>query len=161
MFRSLFRILQQPARRPVSATTAGFTLVELLVVLLILALALSVVTPALWRATPIADLKGGARALAAGLQTARAEAIRDNAQRVVIIDTESRGFRAADSDALMKLPETLGLKATTAESELTDEGAGIRFYPDGSSTGGTVTLSEEDRSLTVKVDWLSGRVRIE
>ncbi len=37
---------------------------------------------------------------------------------------------------------------------------GIRFYPDGSSTGGRVTLSLEGLQMRVDVEWLTGRVRI-
>jgi general secretion pathway protein H len=59
------------------------------------------------------------------------------------------------------LPERLELKLYTAQSEVRDERHGaIRFYPDGSSTGGRVTLAAGERKLLVDVDWLTGRVSI-
>ena len=36
----------------------------------------------------------------------------------------------------------------------------ITFYPDGSSTGGRVTLRDEDNGYVVDVDWLTGRIDV-
>ena len=55
----------------------------------------------------------------------------------------------------------LELKLYTAQSEIVDDRRGaIRFYPDGSSTGGRVTVAAGERRLLVDVDWLTGRVSI-
>ena len=53
------------------------------------------------------------------------------------------------------LPAVLLLAACSEQ----DTGA-IRFFPDGSSTGGRVTLMVGERSYAVDVDWLTGRVRV-
>ena len=42
-----------------------------------------------------------------------------------------------------------------------DKRGAIRFYPDGSSTGGRITVSSGERKFLVDVDWLTGRVSIE
>jgi general secretion pathway protein H len=53
------------------------------------------------------------------------------------------------------------MKLFTAQSDIVDEHVGaIRFYPDGGSTGGRVTLSAGERKFDVDVDWLTGRVAI-
>ena len=36
----------------------------------------------------------------------------------------------------------------------------IRFQPDGSSTGGRITLADGRRRMAVGVDWLTGRVSV-
>jgi ribose transport system permease protein len=38
--------------------------------------------------------------------------------------------------------------------------AGVEFAPDGSSTGGTITLRDGARVVRITIDWLTGRVRI-
>jgi general secretion pathway protein H len=44
---------------------------------------------------------------------------------------------------------------------LQDEAAGsIRFFPDGSSTGGRVMIAAGNEKLSVDVNWLTGRVSI-
>jgi general secretion pathway protein H len=49
----------------------------------------------------------------------------------------------------------------TAQSETVDETAGrIRFFPDGSATGGQVTLRGGAVQRKVDVNWLTGEVKI-
>jgi general secretion pathway protein H len=53
------------------------------------------------------------------------------------------------------------LKLLTAQTEVeSDHRGSIRFYPDGSSTGGRITVSSGERQYLVDVDWLTGRVAI-
>jgi len=53
------------------------------------------------------------------------------------------------------------LKLFTAQRDLIDGNTGsIRFYPDGGSNGGRITLGSGDRKYEVDVDWLTGRVAI-
>jgi general secretion pathway protein H len=59
------------------------------------------------------------------------------------------------------MSEEIDITLFTAQSELTDAKTGaIRFYPDGSSTGGRVMLAREDRKFLVEVDWMTGQVKI-
>ena len=37
----------------------------------------------------------------------------------------------------------------------------IRFFPDGSATGGRVRLARDNRQYVVVVDWLTGSVSLE
>ena len=58
-------------------------------------------------------------------------------------------------------PEGIELKLLTAQTEVESERKGaIRFYADGSSTGGRITVSAGERKYLVDVDWLTGRVSI-
>ncbi len=36
----------------------------------------------------------------------------------------------------------------------------IRFFPDGSSTGGRITLAKDRQQYHVSVDWLTGRISV-
>jgi general secretion pathway protein H len=36
----------------------------------------------------------------------------------------------------------------------------IRFNPDGSSSGGRITIAEGGRRIAIGVDWLTGRVQV-
>ena len=40
-------------------------------------------------------------------------------------------------------------------------GGAIRFFPDGSSTGGEIMLAGAAGTFFVRVDWLTGRIRID
>ena len=53
------------------------------------------------------------------------------------------------------------MKLFTAQNDIADEKVGsIRFFPDGGSNGGRVTLAAGERKFEIDVDWLTGRVAI-
>ena len=60
------------------------------------------------------------------------------------------------------VPEGVDLTITTALSELTsDSVAGIRFFPDGGSTGGHIELTVNGREYRIDVAWLTGEARLQ
>ena len=138
----------------------GFTLIELVVVLTLLGLFLLVLPPVLGSGGGI-GLKAAARDVAGGLKRAQSRAIARNEEVVFVLDLNAHHFRVGGEREARPLPDRVGLRLYTAQSELVDSAIGaIRFYPDGSSTGGEVALSSGAREYHVAVDWLTGRVRV-
>ena len=56
------------------------------------------------------------------------------------------------------LPGEPVLRATVAEAELDPPLAGIRFFPDGTSTGGDIAIVYGERERIATVEWITGRV---
>ena len=140
---------------------SGFTLLELIVVLAIGAAIYVVMLSGPIGKASAADLKAAARTLASGLRQAQTAAMATRRDAVLTIDVESKEFVTSVDPQPRKLPENLELKLYTAQSEVTSERRGsIRFYPDGSSTGGRITVASGERKYLVDVDWLTGRVSI-
>ena len=137
------------------------TMIEILVVLSIMAIGAALVVPMVAGAgASTGDLKGAARQLAAGLRLARSEAIAQRHETVLTLDLEKRSFRVAKAREV-ELPEKIELKLFTAQSDLVSEREGaIRFFPDGGSNGGRITVASGERKYEVDVDWLTGRVAI-
>jgi len=139
----------------------GFTLLELLLVLFLLGLAYGLTGPMLTEGSVGLDMKTAARQLAAGLRKARSTAATERSETVLILDVEERFFAVTGDSKRYKLPPSLFYSLFTAESELVRQQTGaIRFYPDGSSTGGRITMTAGGQKASVDVDWLTGRVRI-
>ena len=139
----------------------GFTLLEMMVVLVIAAIAYAVLLSAPLGKASAADLKTAARTLASGLRQAQSTAMATRKDAVLTIDVESREYVTTLDTTPRKLPENLELKLYAAQSEVSSERRGsIRFYPDGSSTGGRITVAAGERKYLVDVDWLTGRVSI-
>jgi general secretion pathway protein H len=150
--------MQRVARMPVS----GFTMMELLVVLGIMALIAAFAMPMIGNGPSSAALRGGARELAAGLRFARSEAVTKRQQTFVAIDLTGRRFKVTGDAREHQLPREADLKLFTAEADIVDDTTGsIRFYPDGGSNGGRITIAAGERKYEIDVDWLTGRVTIQ
>lgn len=139
----------------------GFTILEVLVVLVIGAIAYSLVLGVPFRGPSVADLKAASRTLAAGLRQAQSVALASRSDAVLTLDVEEREFQVTGTEGSRALPKDLELRLYTAQSEVATERKGsIRFYPDGSSTGGRITVASGERKYLVDVDWITGRVSI-
>jgi len=54
-----------------------------------------------------------------------------------------------------------GVNHDISQYDIVNEKTGsIRFFPDGGSNGGRITVASGDRKFEVDVDWLTGRVAI-
>lgn len=138
----------------------GFTLVELLVVLGLIALSVGLVATSISRSVSGAESRQAARNMVAALRYTRTQAILNKTQTVFVVDTEQRSYQAPGRDVVV-LPEGMDVVLTTARSELTSENAGgIRFFPDGGSTGGHVELVVNGREYRVDVAWLTGEATL-
>jgi general secretion pathway protein H len=140
---------------------AGFTLIELLVVVVIMGLAYSLAAPLVGSGVGAAELKASARQLAAGLRKARSDAIARRQETVLTLDLEAKTFQLSNDQRVFRLPREVDVGLFTAQSErMGDNRASIRFFPDGGSTGGRVTVTGKQRTYEVDVNWLTGQVAI-
>ena len=139
----------------------GFTLVEIMVVMVIIALVMGLVGTSMARSVSSAEARAASRKLVASLRYTRARAIIDKKEQVFQVDTENRSYRAPGRKQV-NLPEGVDVTITTARSEVTSEAvSGIRFFPDGGSTGGHIELLVNKREYRVNVAWLTGETRLE
>ena len=138
---------------------AGFTLIEMLVVLAILVMTTTFIVPLISGGSEGARLQMAASELASAFQLTRSAAIMRNTDMSLMIDVDSRTFsssvvsqRSFAPDIYAKLAFASGLGSGAFDG-------GFRFFPDGSSTGGDVTLSLRGKQTKLCVDWLTGLVR--
>lgn len=136
----------------------GFSLIELMVVMVLVMLLFAVVGVSVSRSVAGAEMRSAERELTAGLRHTRGQAIIQRQQQVFLVDASNRTWQAAGRQPTV-LPEGIEITLNTARSELTGEGAGgIRFYPDGASTGGSIVLSAQEREWHIAVAWLTGEI---
>lgn len=143
-----------------SDRSPGFSLLELLVVLVLMSVVAATVIPGLV-ATGTTDTQAAARTLAAGLRRARSQAIQHSHPQSLTLDVQRREFELSFENRARKLPPGIDLTLFTARSALESaERGAIRFFPDGGSTGGRITVRGPNTETRVDVDWLTGRVSI-
>lgn len=159
------------ARTPTSATRAeaapclgplqpnGFTLVELLVVLALVALAVALVPPSLERLRDTMRYRDAVRAVVVDLRQARQLAAAEARDVRFVVDLEGRRF-GIEGRGLRPLPEPLTMRLTTAGIEWDPARVGaIRFLAEGGATGGSLeVLRPQGGGVRIVVDWLSASV---
>jgi general secretion pathway protein H len=137
-------------------SSAGYSLIEMLIVMTILALVATIALPRLAKPSDSLRLKAAAHELHGALRLTRSAAIVQSRDLVLIIDADKRTFEssvvpikafAADIDAQL----------TVAEPErATPSRGGFRFFADGSSTGGDLVLRLRDNEVRICINWLTG-----
>lgn len=136
---------------------AGFTLLELIVVLAIVVITLSMSIVFFSEPNTSQKLKRISLALSVYLQETRSTAIHRNKALTFSIDPANKVYWREARREVQAFPKSIMVSAVTAKLE---QGARkihhIRFLPDGSTTGGSVTLSEGDITMVLHIDWLTG-----
>lgn len=136
-------------------------MLELIVVLAVIGLVAAFAVPSVFAGRVTAEIKTASKAVVDGLRRARTLAVYQGREVPFVMDVEGKRFRVADGKPV-SLPTRVSFAMRTASDEVqTDAQGAIRFFPDGSSTGGRVDVFPEGREAAgtrVAIDWLTGRV---
>ncbi|MEO6968816.1 MAG: GspH/FimT family pseudopilin [Rhodanobacteraceae bacterium] len=138
--------------------SSGFTLLEILAVLALIGLALAVTAFSLDGGLDRAKLDASAREVTAALRHTRTRAMVEHRAQWFTLDLNQRSYASAGRDP-KTFPAQTALHVTSAAEDVQHPGiARIRFFPDGSSTGGNIELRRKQREVRIDVDWLTGAV---
>jgi general secretion pathway protein H len=168
----------------------GFTLLELIVVLLIIGLMMALVTPRLVGSLTKMNLKTSAQKISSSLRYARSQAVAQQIIHQAVFDFEKNSVSVKsekplnDKDAYSQaeiessatdnrkagdagvetyfLPEGVKIKKAIIANEEIDSGSfSIEFYPAGNSSGGSVVLNDEkERRFQISVDFITGIINL-
>ncbi|MGH6834427.1 MAG: pilus assembly FimT family protein [Methylocella sp.] len=139
----------------------GFTMLEMICVLAVIAMLVAVALPAFPRGTSRSMLEAYAVDTAALLKADRDAAIRRGAAVATDLSAISRTIRSGATGRVLQLPQDVGFNAILAsQCDRHAAGMAIQFLPSGMSCGGTIFLSRLGTTLEVRVTWLTGGVEI-
>jgi general secretion pathway protein H len=147
---------------PCVSRLRGFTLLELVVVLFIVVLSFSVVGINLSSGNNSTEMKAASRDIVSALRYARGQALMSHQETTVALDLAENTYTVSGRDKVYTIPNTIDVTVVTAQSELKGEGLGnIRFFADGSSTGGRITLERGNAAWQIDINWLTGQIELE
>jgi general secretion pathway protein H len=145
----------------ITRTSAGFTLLEALMVLAILGLVVAVTLPALRRPSDKLRLEAATRTLMSALRFSRVEAIARNQDVIVTMHVDRRTLESSTGSTI-QIDQGISVEMIFAAAERRRSAAGaIRFFPDGSSSGADIILTLNKRRTRISVNWLTGEARLD
>ncbi len=158
-------LLAEPAapspRSEPDAARAGFTLLETVCVMAIVAMLGALALPAMPRSTSLTELERYAVEAASVLKADRNAAIRRGRRVRTQVDVPARLLRSGSSRRVVRLPGDVGfdIRLLSQCAGLSSAGS-IDFFPSGMSCGGHLYLSRLGTTFEVEVTWLTGGIEI-
>lgn len=136
----------------------GFTLLELLIVLALLGLGMAAIGNLARAPSGASDVAAAVRTATMTLEAARARAIGSGRVAAVAIDPEARMLIPAETGQGVHLGEGITISASVAREASRDGMPRILFFPDGTSTGGRLTIANAAAEKGIVVHWLTGTI---
>jgi general secretion pathway protein H len=137
----------------------GFTLLELVVALAIIAAMYALVFPALVPATGRAQLQAVTMNIAGLLKADRNASLRQRREVVTQFDLARNEVRSGASARAVRLPADISLDLLTSSDGFSEASpTGVRFFSDGSSSGGALVLTRGQAGYEIRVNWFTGAV---
>jgi general secretion pathway protein H len=136
----------------------GFSLIEMIAVIVLIALVFAMVTFSFSKSMSSAKVQAASRGLVAALRYTRGQAIVKGKSTSLELDIENNRYMVP-GPRVVELPKTMRMTLLTASNEQTGQNSGrIRFFPDGASTGGHISVFQGDNEWRINVDWLTGGI---
>lgn len=158
--------VRQPAR---DSAASGFTLLELLIVVGIAALGVSLSLPLIGKTKDRTTVKAAAQLMAADLRWLRERAIAFGRETALVLETDRNAYtRQFDSQAANGSPALTRDVPAKARMDFLPVASGgqavatrsIRFFPDGTSSGGGIELAVDGKRYEVSVSWPFGGIQV-
>ena len=139
----------------------GFTLLELLTVLVILGMSASVVAFSVSRRSDRMTLSALATEIASRARATRSVAIETGRDSTLLVDVGRRNIVSAGGRSPLPIPADIDLNVVASSAEQRGSVSAIRFFPDGASSGGTIQLRQAGSFYEIRINWFTGRVHVD
>ena len=139
----------------------GFTLLEMVCVLALIALMAAVLLPFIPHQTSRSRLQAYALQTATLLKADRNAAIRRGVDVSTLVDTASRSIRSGATADTIRIPDDVRFDALLPQTcNRRAALSTISFFASGMSCGGAIALTRLDAGYEIRVNWLTGRIEI-
>jgi general secretion pathway protein H len=143
------------------SSEAGFTLLEVVCVLAIVAMLVAVLMPAISGGTSRSRLEGYALEVATLLKTDRTAAMRRRTFVATDINAPARMIRSGSTGRVLRIASDVVVDAILPDRcDRRLAASAISFLPSGMSCGGVIRLSRHGVGYEVRVNWLTGGTEV-
>lgn len=138
----------------------GFSLIEIILVMVFIAVLAGLASSSMFKSLEKAKIRAVSKNLVSALRYTRSKAIIKHEEKTISFNVKNKTYQAPNKK-LVEIPKEVEIYVYTADSEIADDSVGkIRFFSDGSSTGGWVKIVQKDKIWKINVNWLTGEVRL-
>jgi general secretion pathway protein H len=145
---------------PAGKNSRGFSLLELVLVLMVLGLSGLIVLPNVEKGLRDRDLRRSALALAAAARDLRSQALHKGMPQGLVLNLAENSYRIAPNE--VHFPSNVKI-ASVAGGEILDDGSRqFLFFPNGSTFGGRIDLSSgaDSTSYSIRLHPLTGTIDV-
>jgi len=143
------------------AANAGFTLLEIVCTLAILAMTAAILLPAVPYATSRSRIEAYAVETAALLKQDRIAAIRNRGQIDTRVDPDRREIISGSANRMVRIPSDVDFESILPRRcNRHPVLSAISFMQTGMSCGGVITLTRSGVGFEIRVNWLTGNVEV-
>jgi general secretion pathway protein H len=144
-----------------SGSERGFTLLEMVCVLALIAMMAAVLLPFMPRNTSRSRLQAYALQIATLLKADRNAAIRRGVDVATLVDAGARSIRSGATADMIRVPDDVRFDALLPQTcNRRAALSTISFFASGMSCGGAIALTRLDAGYEIRVNWLTGRIEI-
>ncbi len=122
---------------------------------------MAVVVPRFASGTAAIQFRSAAKEIASGLRYMRMQAVTNNQETEFIFNLDENYYQLTGREKEYRIPDDITVTILFAANQNSQNQSGsIRFFSDGSSTGGRITLETDKLKRLIDVNWLTGQVEI-
>jgi general secretion pathway protein H len=145
----------------VGKSNQGFSLFELILVLVLLGVGLALVLPNLDRGLQDREVRRTALGLAAAARELRSRALLDGVPQRLVLDLPRNSYLVARSTEV-RLPPDISFASVNGGESADRDQKNFYFFPNGSILGGEIVVADGAKAISylIRLEALTGKVEV-
>jgi general secretion pathway protein H len=149
------------AMLPVGKNSSGFSLVELIMVLLLIGISMAIVLPNVDKGLQEREVRSSALGLAAVARDLRSRALADGVPQQLVVNLPQNSYLISRTREV-RLPTDVKFISVDGGESVDRDTKRFYFFPNGSSLGGDIVLADSDKGISylIHMEPLTGRIEV-
>jgi general secretion pathway protein H len=146
---------------PVGKNSSGFSLVELIMVLLLIGISMAIVLPNVDKGLQEREVRSSALGLAAVARDLRSRALADGVPQQLVVNLPQNSYLISRTREV-RLPTDVKFISVDGGESVDRDTKRFYFFPNGSSLGGDIVLADSDKGISylIHMEPLTGRIEV-